>query len=107
MGAFFAKTLAITEMEVRKIRHDPLDLVTRAVQPVLWLTIFGGVFGRLRALPAGAGPYVDFLAPRRPGAVGNVYCDLPGHRRAAGRQYRHRAVRRLRLPEHRVLRWRC
>jgi len=61
--SFLVKTWAITDLEVRKLRHDPFDLVTRAVQPILWLTIFGGVFGRLRALPAGQGSYLDFLAP--------------------------------------------
>ncbi|HMA35160.1 MAG TPA: ABC transporter permease [Chloroflexia bacterium] len=61
--AFVVKTGAITAMEIRKLQHDPFDLVTRAVQPVLWLTVFGQVFGRLRALPAGLGPYLDFLAP--------------------------------------------
>jgi ABC-2 type transport system permease protein len=61
--SFLVKTWAITDVEVRKLRHDPFDLVTRAVQPILWLTIFGGVFGRLRALPAGQGSYLDFLAP--------------------------------------------
>ncbi|HET7077231.1 MAG TPA: ABC transporter permease [Chloroflexia bacterium] len=61
--SFLVKTWAITDVEVRKLRHDPFDLITRAVQPILWLTIFGGVFGRLRALPAGQGSYLDFLAP--------------------------------------------
>jgi ABC-2 type transport system permease protein len=61
--SFLVKTWAITDLEVRKLRHDPFDLVTRAVQPILWLTVFGGVFGRLRALPAGQGSYLDFLAP--------------------------------------------
>ena len=34
-------TATIADMEVRKLRHDPLELLTRAVQPVLWLLIFG------------------------------------------------------------------
>ena len=40
--SFINKTLVITELEIRKLRHDPSDLVTRAVQPALWLLIFGG-----------------------------------------------------------------
>jgi ABC-2 type transport system permease protein len=63
LGQFLAKTWAVTDMEVHKLLHDPFDLVTRAVQPILWLTVFGQVFGRLRALPAGQGSYLDFLTP--------------------------------------------
>ncbi len=58
-----AKTFTIAEVEVRKIRHDPTELVTRAVQPALWLLIFGQVFTRVRAIPTGGGSYLDFLAP--------------------------------------------
>ncbi|MBG1240774.1 ABC transporter permease [Nostoc sp. NZL] len=57
----FAKTLVIAEMEVRKLRHDPTDLIVRAVQPSLWLLIFGQVFTRIRAIPTGDLPYLDFM----------------------------------------------
>jgi ABC-2 type transport system permease protein len=60
---FFVKTLAITELEVRKLRHDFTELVTRAVQPVLWLVLFGSVFARARVIPTGDLPYIDFMAP--------------------------------------------
>jgi ABC-2 type transport system permease protein len=60
---FVAKTLTIAEWEVRKLRHDPTDIVTRAVQPLLWLLIFGEVFTRIRAIPTGGRPYLDFMAP--------------------------------------------
>lgn len=56
------KTLAIAELEVRKLRHDPTDLVVRAVQPSLWLLIFGQVFSRIREIPTGSLPYLDFMA---------------------------------------------
>jgi ABC-2 type transport system permease protein len=56
------KTLVITELEVRKLRHDPTDLVIRAVQPALWLLIFGQVFSRTRAIPTGNLPYLDFMS---------------------------------------------
>ena len=62
-SGFFVKTLAITELEVRKLRHDFTELVTRAVQPVLWLVLFGGVFARARVIPTGGLPYTDFMAP--------------------------------------------
>lgn len=63
IGRPVAKTLAIAELEIRKLRHDPSDLLMRAVQPALWLLIFGQVFTRVRAIPTGNLRYIDFLAP--------------------------------------------
>jgi len=60
---YLKKVLAISEMEMQKLLHDQWDIVTRSVQPVLWLLLFGGVFGRLRVLPEGFGSYLDFVAP--------------------------------------------
>jgi ABC-2 type transport system permease protein len=56
------KTLVMTEVEVRKLRHDPTDLLLRAAQPVLWLLIFGQVFTRIRAIPTNGLPYLDFMS---------------------------------------------
>jgi ABC-2 type transport system permease protein len=50
-------------VELQKLRHDRTELFTRAVQPVLWLLIFGETFNRLHAIPTGKEPYLDFLAP--------------------------------------------
>jgi len=61
--AFVAKTLAIGAMEVRKLRHDPTELATRAVQPALWLLVFGQVMSRGRVIDTGGLPYLDFLTP--------------------------------------------
>ncbi len=60
---FAQDTATIADMEVRKLRHDPLELLTRAVQPVLWLLIFGQVMAHTHAIPTGGIPYLDFLAP--------------------------------------------
>ncbi|MCR4407839.1 MAG: ABC transporter permease [Anaerolineae bacterium] len=60
---FVSKTLVIAELEVRKLRHDATELFTRAVQPALWLLVFGQVFTRTRAIPVGDLRYVDFMAP--------------------------------------------
>ena len=60
---FFTATLAIVELEARKLRHDPTELITRAVQPMLWLLIFGNVFSRMHGIPTGGLPYIDFMAP--------------------------------------------
>jgi ABC-2 type transport system permease protein len=50
-------------VELQKMRRDRSELITRAVQPSLWLVIFGTTFTRLRAIPTGDVPYLDFLAP--------------------------------------------
>ncbi|HEY9167619.1 MAG TPA: ABC transporter permease [Candidatus Kryptonia bacterium] len=60
---FINKTLVITELEVRKLRHDPTELFTRAAQPALWMLVFGEVFTRVRAIPTGNLSYLDFMAP--------------------------------------------
>jgi ABC-2 type transport system permease protein len=60
---FIYKTGVIAELEIRKLKHDPTELVTRAVQPALWLLIFGEVFTRVRVIPTGGVPYIDFMAP--------------------------------------------
>jgi ABC-2 type transport system permease protein len=57
------KTLVITGTEVRKLRHEPMDLLTRAVQPALWLLIFGEVFNKAKVIPTGSLSYRDFMAP--------------------------------------------
>ena len=61
--AFVSKTLAIAELEIRKLRHDFTELITRAVQPVLWLLLFGSVFAKARVIPTDGLPYLDFMAP--------------------------------------------
>jgi ABC-2 type transport system permease protein len=53
----------VTEIEIRKLRHDPLELVTRVVQPALWLVVFGEAFSRLRAIPTGNVSYLTFMTP--------------------------------------------
>jgi ABC-2 type transport system permease protein len=50
-------------VEVAKIRHDRTELYTRAIQPALWLVIFGETFTAIRAIPSGGRPYLDFMAP--------------------------------------------
>jgi ABC-2 type transport system permease protein len=61
--AFVYKTYVVAEFEIRKLRHDPTELITRAVQPALWLLVFGEVFTRVRAIPTDGVPYLDFMAP--------------------------------------------
>jgi ABC-2 type transport system permease protein len=50
-------------VELQKLRHDRSELVTRTIQPLLWLIIFGETFSRIDAIPTGTVPYMDYLAP--------------------------------------------
>ncbi len=50
-------------VELQKLQHDRTELVTRMVQPALWLLIFGQTFSRLRVINTGSVPYLAFLAP--------------------------------------------
>jgi ABC-2 type transport system permease protein len=49
--------------ELRKLRHDNVDIATRSVQPLLWLFIFGTALRRNRALAGGYHDYRAYLAP--------------------------------------------
>src|SRR5208283_4250914 len=60
---YVGRTLTIAGMEARKLLHDPTELLTRAIQPALWLLVFGQVFTRMRAIPTGSMRYIDFMAP--------------------------------------------
>jgi ABC-2 type transport system permease protein len=61
-GTFFTQAFAVAAAEVQKLYHDPLELITRAVQPVLWLMLFGEVMALVRGVAPGEIPYLDFLA---------------------------------------------
>jgi ABC-2 type transport system permease protein len=50
-------------VELIKLKHDRTELYTRAVQPILWLLIFGTTFSRLDLIPVDDIPYLDYLAP--------------------------------------------
>jgi ABC-2 type transport system permease protein len=54
-------TFAIVELQ--KLQHDRTELITRMVQPALWLLIFGTTFSHIHALNTGSVSYLAFLAP--------------------------------------------
>ena len=56
------QTLAVAAAEVEKLHHDPLELFTRAVQPALWLLLFGRVMAQVRGVAPGNLPYLDYLS---------------------------------------------
>jgi len=51
------------ELELRRLRHDRTELYFRAVQPILWIVIYGPVMSSVRAIPTGDTPYTDFITP--------------------------------------------
>lgn len=55
--------LAVAEADVRKLRRDPAKLLSRMVQPTLWLLLFGEVFAHARVVPTGNVGYLDFIVP--------------------------------------------
>ena len=58
------RTATLSLLELAKLRHDRTELYTRAVQPALWLLVFGETFSRIHAIPtSGRLPYLDYLAP--------------------------------------------
>lgn len=53
----------MAEMEIRKLAHDPTELATRAILPILWLGIFGQALSRTRAIPTDGFTYLQFITP--------------------------------------------
>lgn len=58
-----SRILAFCIVEWQKLSHDRTELITRSVQPVLWLVIFGETFNKVRAIPTGNVPYLDYMTP--------------------------------------------
>jgi ABC-2 type transport system permease protein len=59
-----SRMVTLCWVEVRKLRHDRTELYTRAIQPALWLLIFGETFSRIHAIRTPNGiSYLAYLAP--------------------------------------------
>jgi ABC-2 type transport system permease protein len=59
-----SRVLTFCLVELRRIRHDRTELYTRALQPTLWLIIYGETITHLHhAFPTGNYTYLQFLAP--------------------------------------------
>ena len=61
--SLFSESAAIAQVEMKKLLRDPTELFTRAVQPTLWLVVFGQVFSRVRGIPTGNISYLAFMTP--------------------------------------------
>jgi ABC-2 type transport system permease protein len=59
-----SRMVTLCWVELRKLRHDRTELYTRAIQPALWLIIFGETFNRIHAIRTPNGiSYLAYLAP--------------------------------------------
>ncbi len=63
LGRYITSALTLTELELRKIRHDQTQLWVRLIQPALWLLVFGNAMGRLRVINTGNYTYLQYLTP--------------------------------------------
>lgn len=61
--SFVRDTLALAEVELRKLARDPFELLTRAIQSALWLLVFGQVLARVKAIHTGKLSYMAFMVP--------------------------------------------
>jgi len=59
----FRVLATMIELEVRRVLHDRTELYLRAVQPLLWLLIFGPVMGSIRGLSSEGVPYSSYIMP--------------------------------------------
>lgn len=55
------QTFTIVEADLRKLKHDPIELFTRMIQPTIWLLIFGQAMAKI--IPSEGKSYLDYLAP--------------------------------------------
>jgi len=54
---------AIVEADLRKLRHDPYELMTRMIQPTIWLLVFGQAMDKMRSVQTGSLSYLDYITP--------------------------------------------
>ena len=64
LSRLLSRIATLCWVELRKIRHDRTELYTRAIQPALWLIIYGETFTHIHAIPTPKGiPYLAYLTP--------------------------------------------
>jgi ABC-2 type transport system permease protein len=63
LGRYVSSALTLTELELRKLKHDQTQVWVRLIQPALWLLVFGNALGKLRVIPTGNYAYIQYLTP--------------------------------------------
>ena len=65
-GRLLGGVAATAQAELRKLRHDHVDVFTRSAQPLLWLFVFGTALRHTHAIAVG---HVDYRAYITPGVM--------------------------------------
>jgi len=60
---FLRNMFVMVELELRRLKHDRTEIYSRAVQPILWIVVYGPIMSGVRAIPTGNIPYTDFITP--------------------------------------------
>ncbi len=63
MRKFLRETAAVAEVELIKLVRDPTEVFSRAIQPVLWLVVFGQVIAHAHGIQTGEIGYLAFITP--------------------------------------------
>lgn len=63
VNGYATHVFAVAATEARKLLHDPWDPLSRAIQPVLWLLLFGAVMAQVHGITPAGVRYLDFLTP--------------------------------------------
>jgi len=59
----FQQIAALVEADLRKLRHDPSELISRMIQPTIWLLLFGQAMMSARLIHTEESSYLNYLAP--------------------------------------------
>ncbi|MGA7595371.1 MAG: ABC transporter permease [Gallionella sp.] len=63
MKRLIRESTAIVQVEMVKLVRDPTEVISRAIQPVLWLVVFGQVLAQVRGIHTGQLSYLAFITP--------------------------------------------
>ena len=63
ISQLITKTRVMAWVGTIKLLHDPTELISRAVQPVIWLCIFGEAMSQFRGIPTQGVTYLEFITP--------------------------------------------
>lgn len=63
MLRFIRESAAVAQIELIKLTRDPTEIASRAVQPVLWLVVFGQVLAHVHGIYTGEIGYLAFITP--------------------------------------------
>lgn len=63
MDRFFRESAAVAQIELLKLIRDPTEVISRAIQPILWLVVFGQVLAHVHGIYTGEMGYLAFITP--------------------------------------------